>query len=149
MRRSSMLHQRRRIGPLVIGFIALMQMPIWAEERLDRDSYRLKVETILEPTDKLAIYRVQVWTVDERKVSFGFEDWQVGQGGLPRRETDGKLYRTDFVPLFSLDGAEKGERDGKVELELRCMVNGSRGMFRMIQEVDASMSLSKLLDITL
>src|SRR5262249_28870510 len=66
------------------------------------NSYRVKVEPILEPIGKVAIYRVQIWTAQKLDVYIDLEDGAYRGHGLPRAEKDGKHYRTDFVLLVSL-----------------------------------------------
>jgi hypothetical protein len=112
---------------------------------VDAKTYRVKVETILEPVGKVAIYRVQIWTAEKLDVYIDLEDGAYRGQGLPRPEKDGKHYRADFVLLASLrDPAPPG---GKVELEFRCLTGGATGSTNIRDNVDNATQLSKVLEI--
>jgi hypothetical protein len=151
-------HKRVRI-PLLLGLFSGVTLLLGSgvaqdkqskkdPAKLDADHYRLKVETILEPIGKVAIYRVQIWTVNKQEVSLLLQGGQISQQGLSRPENDGKVHRTDFVLLASLresQDLQKGE--SKFELEFRCMVAGAPGMTVLTGVLDSSNPLNKVLEV--
>ena len=119
-----------------------------AEPQLDRDSYRLKVEALLQGNDDMAIYRVQIWTLAKP------EDCELGFGGmfgrtaLFRRENGGKLLRADFFVVVHLTSAEFLKRpDGKAQFELRYAAGVASGASAVIDNVEATTKVNQLLEM--
>lgn len=113
------------------------------ELQLDANSYRLKVEAILEPLQDYAVYRIQIWTTEKRE--FCLNIGNVGTAALFRREKQGGLFRADFVCVACIRERKKG--DAKADLEFRCMVAGDRGSVNTFDKVDASTRLADLISM--
>src|SRR5262249_38168556 len=113
---------------------------------VDAKTYRVKVETILEPLGKVAIYRVQIWTAEKCEVYMDLEDGAYRGQGLLRPEKDGKHYHAYFVLLASLRDPQP--LGGKVQLEFRRLTGGARGSTSITDDVDNSTELSKILEVS-
>lgn len=117
------------------------------QPQLDSTHYRLKIEPILEPTGKVAIYRVQIWTRDERKVYLHSNGGQLTQEGLFRRNAGDELFRADFVLLACLrEPRDLDKRGAKCQLEFRYLVGGAPGMTVVTEDADSSLQLSRVLE---
>jgi hypothetical protein len=150
---------RFRILVLVpfLYWIAGLSVPTAAQEQnelqkknpdlLDRNSYRVKVHPVLEPTKTVAVYHVQIMTAEKCGA------WLHSFGGattrelVSRPEKGSKLFRADFVLVVSLRDIGKG--DGTVELEFRYIVGGSEGMTSLTWDVSASTQLSDVFALSI
>jgi hypothetical protein len=140
------------VAALLVGSPTAQQKndaPAQAERPLDRNSYRLKVEPILESNGEVVIYRVQIWTLRKAEIFLHLHAASITEEGLLRREKEGGAYRAEFVLLGLLRDAEKAKRLGKnADFEFRSMTVGARGMTVITDEVDASTELTTILELS-
>jgi hypothetical protein len=118
------------------------------QQKLDRDSFRLKVDPILQGNQDMAIYRIQVWTIAEPEDSEIGYGGMVGRSGLFQREKDSQLFRSDFLVVVLFRAPEEVMKgDGKAQLELRFFTVGGRGTTHIIDDVPGTTQLDRVLDI--
>jgi hypothetical protein len=80
----------------------------------DKKTCRYEVESIvspadnlLAPADRLAVYRIRVWTAEKRKVSVDLGDDISTGGSFTQPEAEGKLHRADVLLIVRLRPAGK------------------------------------------
>jgi hypothetical protein len=119
---------------------------------LDKNTCRYEVETIvapadnfLAPTDRLAVYRIRVWTVEKRKVSVDLGDDISTGGSFTQPEPEGKLHRAEALVIVRLRPVGKGAeleywikfKEG-ANTNLKSEVPGDTELGKAVQIKDAS-----------
>ncbi len=109
---------------------------------LKEGQYRLKVESILEGREDIAIYRVQIWT--SVKKEFLLDVGDAGMEAIFRQEEHSRLFRAAFVCILSKRDSKNGTGS---EVEFRCLIDGDRGTISISDKVDASAKMRDLASI--
>jgi hypothetical protein len=108
-----------------------------------KETCHYEVETILEPTADLAVYRIRVQTTDKRGVYLHLGDFTFE--GSTRPEPAGKLHRADIVIVVGLEKPEQGARP---RLERRIRFNGGAGAnVDIADDVPADTHLAKVINL--
>jgi len=117
-------------------------LPDDAVEPLKPADYRVKVEPIVEPPGEMAVYRIRIWTSQERPVLLLFGQ-QTDREGVLRAERDKKHYRADFVLTVIL--RDERPNNEKLPFEVRAVAVGDPGITTIIDDVQRTATLKNLI----
>ena len=133
---------------LLLGFQA-QAAPLPEREYPDGNSYRVRVEVILEGPKDLVIYRVQIWMLEKKKFYWHFGGGANTQEGLSRLEPDSKLHRADFILVASFLPPEDPKDAGKkVQFRHSVRCSSVEGGSTTTNPVDANTKLDKAIQIS-
>jgi hypothetical protein len=140
----------------VLALFALLGIPALAAPapvpekgtELDKKTCRYEVEAVVAPadnllaaTDRLAIYRIRVWTAEKREVSVDLGQDISNGGSFTQPEPDGKLQRAEALLLVRV-------RPGDKESELEFWIKFKKGAgWSQSSKVPAGTTLDKAVRI--
>jgi len=115
--------------------------------QLGRGEYRVEIDSILEPTNDTAVYRVRVWTAGEQAIYLDLDGGQITQP-LTSRLEDGGLWQADLVILVNLrPNPDVTLRANASQMESRLLQRGKGGI-TFTDNVDAGKKLNDLVEVT-
>jgi len=115
--------------------------------QLGQGEYRVEIDSILEPTNDTAVYRVRVWTAEEQAIYLDLEGGQITQP-LTSRLEDGRLWQADLVILVSLrPNPDMTLRANASQMESRLLQRGKGGI-TFIDNVDVGKRLNDMVEVT-
>ncbi len=115
---------------------------------LDKKTCRYEVEAVVAPadnllgaTERLAVYRIRVWTVERREVSLDLGEDISNGGSFTQPEPDGKLQRAEALLIVRVRPADK-------ESELEFWIKFKKGAgWSQSSKVPAGTTLDKAVRI--